>query len=78
MFRKTSASSKSADNRAWCEGEVMSESAERGYLIKYTDGEERWEDTDDVIFGAPHAEANRAQDTLKTTGKCTSVVEEKF
>ena len=78
VFRKTSASSKSAENRAWCEGEVINESAERGYLIKYTDGEERWEDTDDVIFGAPHAEANRAQDTLKTRGKCTSVVEEKF
>ena len=77
VFRKTSASSKSAENRAWCEGEVMSKSAERGYLIKYTDGQERWEDTDDVIFGAPHAEANRAQDTLKTRGKCTSVVEER-
>ena len=34
--------------------------------------------TDDVIFGAPHADANRAQDALKTRGKCTSVVEEKF
>ena len=79
VVRKTSASSTSVDGRAWCAGEVINESAERGYLILYNDGETSWEDTDDVVFCAPDADAaNPAQDTLKTRGKCALVVEEKF